>query len=101
MKVCAYVIFKIGSTRNNNTLCAVTLNYQTAIDYVLANTNNKIKGVKINEEWYYDRSENLVRQPCDEIKIFGESCGGYYYNGFLIKAIEAIWKKYTKYRVRS
>lgn len=86
MKV--YEIFEISSIRNER--CAIALDYQTAIDYVLANTNNTIEGVKISGEWSYCYNENSIRQPCDKIEIFGKCNGGYYFNGFLIKAIETI-----------
>lgn len=86
MKV--YEIFEINSIHNER--CAIALDYQTAIDYVLANTDNKIEGVKVNGEWCYDYNEHSIRQPCDEIKIFGKCNGGYYFNGFLIKAVETI-----------
>ena len=86
MKV--YEIFEISSIRNER--CAIALDYQTAIDYVLANTNNKIEGLRVNGEWCYCYDESSIRQSCDEIEIFGKCCGGYCSNGFLIKAIETI-----------
>lgn len=83
-----YEIYEIDSYGNRR--CAVTSSYKKAIEYVLANTNQKVEGVKINNKWVF-RDEKYFKKPQEDISIFGKcSDYGYYSNGFRIKATKVI-----------
>lgn len=84
-----YEIYEIDSCGDKR--CAVSSSYKKAIEYVFANTDHKVEGVKINGEWVYDEVEKYFKKPQENICIFGESNNwGYYFNGFRIVAVETI-----------
>lgn len=83
-----YEIYEIDSYGDKR--CAVASSYKKAVEYVFANVNQKVEGVKINDEWVY-RDEKYFKKPQEDISIFGKSNGyGYYSKGFRIIAIEII-----------
>lgn len=83
-----YEIYEIDSYGDKR--CAVASSYKKAIEYVFANVNQKVEGIKINDEWVY-RDEKYFKKPQEDISIFGKSNGyGYYSNGFRIVAIKII-----------
>ena len=84
-----YEIYEIDSYGNRR--CAVASSYKKAIEYVFANTNQKVEGVKINDEWIHYDIEKYFKKPQEDISIFEKGNGyGYYSNGFRIIAIEII-----------
>ena len=84
-----YEIYEIDSYRDKR--CAVASSYKKAIEYVLANTNHKTEGIKINDEWVHYDIEKYFKKPQEDISIFGKHNGyGYYSKGFRIIATEII-----------
>ena len=84
-----YEIYEIDSCGDKR--CAVASSYKKAVDYVFANTDHKVEGVKINGKWVYCEVEKYFKKPQENICIFGKTNGcGYYSNGFRIVTTDMI-----------
>ena len=82
-----YEIYPINSYKERR--CAIAASYKKAYEYVMANTNNQIAAIKINDEWNSELERARTYQS--NIVIFGkEGCGGCYFNGFRIVKTEII-----------
>lgn len=84
-----YEIYEVDSYGRSR--CAVASSYKKAIEYVLANTDQKVEGIKINGEWTYCNIEKCLKTPQKDITIFGKCSNyGYYSNEFRIITTKVI-----------